>query len=97
MAWRWNVIIGDRVVWESQAQGRWKTKQGKVVAVVPAYERASRYVPDGYNKVDGWGMSRNHESYIVAVGQNLYWPRVSALKVVSSGRATEDVKEAVAA
>lgn len=74
--------LGDRVVWESQAQGSWKRKEGEVVEVVPAF---------GLPRLagDGWGMHREHESYVVAVQTGKrkttlkhYCPRVSALSAL---------------
>ena len=75
-------VCGDEVRWASQAQGTWKRKQGTVVAVVPAGMCPSDFqavlvtgrVPSG-----GFGQPRNHESYLVKVGNKLYWPRTSQL------------------
>lgn len=39
------VSIGDTVTWESQAQGSWTKKTGKVIAVVPPGESALGWVP----------------------------------------------------
>lgn len=77
----------DSVKWSSQAQGRHKTKVGIIVQVVPAGSYPDR---DKFPKLywgAGVGMSRNHESYVVAVdcgktpgsSTRHYWPRVSAL------------------
>jgi len=86
--------IGDDVTWSSQAHGGWKTKIGKVVAVIPSYTR----VGDVLNAVDamaqfgmlsrkplGFGGPRVHESYLVRVDRPgrkplFHWPRVSALR-----------------
>ena len=37
---------GDKVSWESQAQGSWTEKRGTVVADVPAGTNATQFVPD---------------------------------------------------
>lgn len=79
--------LDDSVKWSSQAQGGWKTKVGIIVQAVPAGEYPDR---DKFPKLytgAGVGMSRKHESYVVAVdcgktpGSSIrhYWPRVSAL------------------
>ncbi len=68
--------LGVEVTWTSQAGGHAKTKQGPIVEVVPR-----RKYPK--SRVDGCGMSRQHESYVVRVGNKLYWPRVSALRLVA--------------
>lgn len=82
--------IGDKVTWESQAQGTTTQKQGTVVKVIP---------PEGgpgfsdYNGTHiphyGGGLGRDHESYLIEVPAkgkgrpHLYWPRVSALRKVA--------------
>jgi hypothetical protein len=75
------VTLGDKVRWSS----RKTEKVGSVVAVVPANTDASACLPDGFScgSSSGFGMSRNHESYLVKVdgkGRGLYWPRVKHLK-----------------
>lgn len=77
----------DSVKWSSQAQGSHKKKIGIVVQVVPAGEYPDREKFPRLYSGSGIGMSRNHESYVMAVdcGKNPgslvrhYWPRVSAL------------------
>lgn len=39
------ISVGDTVIWESQAQGSWTRKTGKVIAVVPPGESALGWVP----------------------------------------------------
>ena len=79
---------GDLVEWTSQSGGYKKTKRGFIVAVVPPFCMAHRFVPIDYRKgAFNWGMHRNHESYIVKVSgrgipTKLYWPRVAYLKLV---------------
>ena len=73
--------IGDKVTWQSQAGGDWRSKIGEVVEVVPPNHRPKTKKKDN-------GTPRDHESYVVrakAVGTRtktarLYWPRVSKLK-----------------
>ena len=92
--------LGDKVEWTSQAGGRTKKKTGVIVAIVPARNRhrLTQCIPglnmsqvySKYNTgpIDGGGLSRNHESYLVevktgkteAAKKSLYWPRVSGLK-----------------
>lgn len=77
--------VGDMVRWTSGAGGVQKTKAGEVVAVIP--ER--RPVTDALNKIrvkfnrqfDGFN-PRMHESYLVLVGDKLYWPRAKGLEKV---------------
>ncbi len=70
--------IGDEVRWISQAAGRYKWKSGTIIHVQPANE----YLPHIY----GGGLhsrgKRNHESYVVHVKGEIYWPRVKHLRKV---------------
>ena len=83
--------VGNKVQWSSQAAGHIKVKEGIVARIVPV-----DVVPQ--NMINGSelehisrqfdGMARNHESYLVVVtgpkgGKNLYWPRVSSIKLVA--------------
>lgn len=65
--------LGNWVTWKSQANGYWKEKTGKIVEVVPARARPN-------SKIKEPGLSRQEESYVVKVGSQLYWPRVSGLR-----------------
>lgn len=72
--------LGERVTWSSQAGGHLKTKTGTVAQVV-----APKALPDRERflhlyKGAGIGIHRNHESYVVLVGNRPYWPRVAALR-----------------
>lgn len=75
--------IGDIVQWTSQSSAYTKTKTGTIVAVVPARSNPHDFIPDGFtcNSSSGFGMYRNHESYLVQVGKRnaLYWPRIKHL------------------
>lgn len=80
--------VGSRVKWTSQANGGFTVKRGVVVVVVPEgkspFAAAHHYVPipDGYNTTSlGGGLGRRGESYIVAVGRKLYWPRANQLSM----------------
>lgn len=42
--------VGDKVTWESQAQGSWTEKHGVVVADVPAGVSAKQYIPTSAKK-----------------------------------------------
>lgn len=74
---------GSQVTWESQAQGFWKKKTGKVVEVVPAGK------PPKCNKLEGSGGPRKVTSYVVQVPgagkakPTYYWPRSEALSLVA--------------
>lgn len=74
--------IGDRVTWESQAQGSTTKKTGTVIEVVGWRRRPSTIRHDG---------TRDHESYVVEVQPPptkrgrarkpvRYWPVVSKLR-----------------
>jgi hypothetical protein len=78
--------IGDRVEWTSQSASFRTTKHGEIVAVVPAETPPERCIPGGMRcgSPTGFGMHRDHESYLVKVdgkGFGLYWPRVKHLRL----------------
>lgn len=76
--------VGDKVVWTSQGRGVVKIKYGEVIAVVAAYgdsvfelRRLTKVrVPQYFQ-----GSRRNHEGYLVAVGNKIYQPRVKDLRL----------------
>lgn len=86
--------IGDKVEWTSSAAGTTKTKQGSVIAVLPEGGMPRDVIRLEEQRlykvmVDARSLYRNHESYLVSVPTKsgrgrprLYWPRVSALKLV---------------
>jgi hypothetical protein len=76
--------IGNMVEWMSQSHGSWVAKMGMIVAIVPAYKRVGDHTPDVFTSPFSSGCPRDHESYLVQVGNRklLYWPRVSVLKLV---------------
>jgi hypothetical protein len=75
--------VNDQVEWASQAAGYKKTKQGRVLAVVPAGKTPRDL---GVTIKDDPGSARTEASYIVEVQRprsvKLYWPRVSGLRLV---------------
>jgi hypothetical protein len=83
-------LVGKTVTWTSQAGGNSKAKTGTVVAVVAAgkfAEATIRKRPDlaryrTYNSMPNPGASRDYNSVLVAVGNDLYWPLVTRLEVV---------------
>lgn len=87
--------IGSTVTWESQAGGSWKTKTGKVIAVLPKYESAKGLldfldVPASRIKFQ---LSSEIERVIVEVHRggkskltDLYAPRPSQLKVLEESK-----------
>ena len=93
--------VGDVVKWKSQAGGRWKTKQGKVVAIVPARSQAKECIPPtvGWRMKKGpTGQSRNDVSYLVnpeSYGTELLWPVASGLTLVSTAGTTQAMPTAV--
>lgn len=74
--------VGDRVTWSSQSQASRTTKEGIIAAVIPAGQKPDQTAFPKLYKGAGPGSSRNHESYIVVVGNKPYWPRVKHLKKV---------------
>jgi len=81
--------VGDKVSWGSQAGGRFLSKFGTVVGIVPANVDVTNCLIDycdGYKFMVGYGKPRAYESYLVAVGKDsskrqirLYWPKVKDL------------------
>lgn len=80
--------IGEVVTWESQAGGSYKSKTGKVIAIIPSKARVRDHVPPPYSldDVKGFGFDRRGISYLVEVQETLrskprlYWPNVGGLK-----------------
>ncbi len=73
--------LGDLVAWSSQAGAAYaKRKTGVVVDLVPPGERpdAERF-PSLYRGA-GCGFGRPELSYIVLVGNRIYWPRTKHLQ-----------------
>ena len=82
------IKTGDTVTWESQAQGSWVRKTGKVIAIVPPGESALGWVPaeakkshvkfevDIYLKGDRAVVAGTYGGLT-----HYYAPRVSALEV----------------
>lgn len=69
--------VGDRVEWDSQAQGRTKTKRGVVVRIIKAGEKprkiAERYFSDHRRMFDGSRIPRGYEiGYFVSVPGGKY-------------------------
>lgn len=85
--------IGDKVWWESQAQGTTARKYGQVIVVVNPWENPSLYfegVERSHNATVayGGGSPRDEESYLVLVRRygvrgpgkaKIYWPKVKNL------------------
>jgi len=78
--------VGDEVRWFNHGGGFAKEKHGTVVAIVPASEPASAYVPEGMkissNTVTG---ARLEQNYLVLVGarkRRLFRPLNSQLELV---------------
>lgn len=76
--------VGDRVEWESQSGGHYATKIGDIVQVVKAGDTpglAGDTCGTLHVSGVGYGMARNHVSYLVRVENTGYWPRVKHLKL----------------
>ena len=72
--------MGDKVFWVSSSAGTTKRKEGEIVEVIPAKKDPQMGKKYGSKSKHGGGWPRNHESYIVKVGNYYYWPVVSLLK-----------------
>ena len=74
--------LGDIVEWTSQSAGSRCAKRGLIEQVVPANEWHAVRARDRRTM-------RDHESYVVRASRGnedrnrLYWPRVSALRLVT--------------
>lgn len=105
--------LGSTVMWYSQAQGRTLAKVGRVLAVVmPGVQPClvvgrRKHLASVLNlpadrkfnltKLGG-GNGRPNVSYLIGVGDVLYWPKVEVLKIVSntgSGEVDAELRESV--
>ncbi len=71
--------VGDVVTWDSQANGTWKNKKGKIVAVLKAYVHPRCFYGD---KVGKNALARSTASVVVECQGKLYWPRMDAIEKV---------------
>lgn len=80
--------LRSKVAWVSQSAGTWKEKHGVVIRVVPPGQEPTggfRFYSDTHVLPGGgFGLPRDHESYLVEVRvgkrkPKLYWPAVSRL------------------
>lgn len=81
------IKVGDLVEWESQSGGYSKLKRGEVMAVVEAGQWAHEIMKSlglRTNSTAGYGIPRNHKSYIVKIGNKGYWPRVKHLRLIKA-------------
>jgi hypothetical protein len=77
-------MLNKKVQWTSAE----KTKSGVVVAVVRAGRSPTQVIRSDpslaryriYNSITKPSNTRDHESYLVAVDNDLYWPLVSKLQ-----------------
>lgn len=76
--------VGDTVEWTSQAQGSTTKKRGVVAEVVEKGKRPNRIRFVALYKSSGCGLGRDHESYVVMVGNKPYWPRANALRNINA-------------
>ena len=68
--------LGDKVRWWSQSGGYLKKKEGEIWEIVPKGMAPHQLITTATEL----GGGRNHESYVIRVGNKTYWPRVSALR-----------------
>jgi hypothetical protein len=67
--------MGDKVSWESHANGNWSKKIGIVVEVVDPEAKPRKFKAKGETR-----LKRLHESYVVDVNGTTYWPVVSTIE-----------------
>jgi len=79
--------LGDEVQWGSQSQGSWKFKQGFIAQIVPPLIRPDATEWPQLFTGAGPGSARKSKSYIVKVGNRIYWPFASKLKMVRAKEA----------
>lgn len=84
--------VGDKVAWESQAQGSWTEKHGIVIADIPAGESAMQHIPSGtkksHSRVDKDKSSIDRVLVAVPAGKDgqithYYCPRKSVVELES--------------
>jgi hypothetical protein len=83
-------LVGKTVTWTSQAGGNSKVKTGTVVGLVRPGLSVAGYMrkrPDlaryrTYNSMPNPGFTRDHNSLLIAVDNDLYWPLVARLEVI---------------
>lgn len=77
--------LGDRVKWKSQAAGTWLEKEGEIVEVVPAGKRPKNVasLPRTFDSYVVRAVPKGREKEVAA----FYWPRPSALELVSRAEA----------
>lgn len=85
-----NIVIGCKVKWESQAQGSWKEKEGKVIAIIQPNMDIKKYLPKD-TKISRCmfdGRSQNERLLVEVMGgakkslKYYYAPRLSAVNVI---------------
>ena len=91
--------VGDKVTWVSTSNGRTTRKYGAIAAVIPPNTKPDNFVAAAkaatgasFSSTAGFGMARDHQSYLVHVptktgrgNGKLYWPRVSNLCLFNDG------------
>lgn len=73
---------GDMVKWTSKSCSHEYEKRGTVLEIIPEKEAPYLFFLK-YKKCKwewGGGRPRDHESYLVLVGNKIYWPRVKHLE-----------------
>lgn len=79
--------FGDVVRWTAKVEGEQPVKRrGVIVATVPPGADPLQHIPKGFSSKTIDNKSRkDHESYIVLVGQRIFWPAVGKLKLNVDG------------
>lgn len=81
-----NLRIGDRIRWISKTGDQEKIREGVIYKVICANTslHSSLNIFERFRfKCDTrWWSQRDHESYVINVSGQLYWPRVVGLELI---------------
>lgn len=84
-----NFVLGEKVFWVSQSGGYTKRKEGEIVAIVPPKGNPHDHALGlglRCNSSFGYGLPRDHESYLVKIKNQAYWPRVKHLHKLTESK-----------
>lgn len=70
---------GEEVTWKSQAKGVMKVKVGKVLAILEPGQLPETLGFKNNKTLRGAKSPREVVSYIIQVGNTVYWPKVKGL------------------
>lgn len=81
--------VGDKVTWDSQANGSCTKKTGVVILVVPPKTRPGNILPDDVRAahtttIDPRSIGRPHESYVVSVHPSIASRHLTGGRVIGN-------------